>query len=192
MAIKVKHHFLLISEDTLSVAPPPLPSLFSSLLGSLSVVFLSLPKPLLIPPPPLFPPCLPLGSLPTVSFYPLPVSLLTSYLIFFLLLYLPLFQSFTPLPILALLPFFTSFPSFPLSISPSCLAFPQQQQMRFPFTEPPFPASLHLFLPPSLAPSLSHSMHSSLLPLRALFCLNQELKCCILIQTMPAIQSGPV
>lgn len=79
------------------------------------------------------------------------------------------------------LAFSTSFPSTPLRVSPSYLAFPQQQQMRFPFTEPP-----------SLAPSLPCSTHSSFLPLRALFCLNQELKCCILTQTMPAIQSGPV
>lgn len=144
---------------------PPLFSLFTSLLGSLSVVFLSLPisLPLCSSPTPSFPPHLPLGSLPTFSFHPcLPLSLppiphfhLTSPPASFLVPY-PAANS-CPLP----------FPSHPFlsELPPSYLAFPQQQ-MRFPFTEPPFPASLHLFLLLFLASSLSRSMHSSLFPLR--------------------------
>lgn len=144
-------------------------------------LFLSLPFPS-HPPPHLFlPAALLVPSLPFLFICDLRISLLptSSPPHFFTCLYSgPLhrcqFASFSSIP--------------PLSVLPSHLAFPQQQQMRFPFTDPPFLASLHVFLPPSL----SCSMHSSLLPLRALFCLNQELKCCILTQTMPAIQSGPV
>lgn len=138
-----------------------------------------------------FPPYLPPGSLTSSSFHlylplPLPPASSPSHYstCFSLVLYVA--ANFCPLA------FFASFPSTPLSISPSYLASPQQQQMRFPF----YRASL-LCLSPYFPPSLfgspfSCSIHSSLLPLRALFCLNQELKCCILTQTMPAIQSGPV
>ena len=129
-------------------------------------LFLSLPL-CSSPPPPLFlptslPPPLPVSllvSLPTSSFHPNLPLLLPHHLILLSHPHLPLFQSLTRLPILALSPFSASFPP----LRRSYLAFPQQQQMRFPlFTQPPVPASLHLFLPPSLALCIHHSCPSGL------------------------------
>ena len=150
----VKHHFLLISEDTSTVAPSSL-SLFASLLGSLSLAFLSLPKPAFpfSSPTSSFPPCRCLGSFPTFSFHLRPAHLFTSYLISFSLLYLPLFQSLTSLPICLLL-FHSSSLSFALlSRLPAATA---DEISLHRSSLPCLPSCL----PPSLPGSLPFSLHA--------------------------------
>lgn len=152
----------------------PIP--FTSMIG-FSVVFLCLPKPasplilhllLSFLPPSWFPPSLCFSSLPSSLLHPasfyltcLPTSFLVPYLA----------ANSCSLPYIFLS--HSSLNSHLLSCIPSAAN-------KIPFHRTPFPASLHLLLLLLLASSISRLMHSSLSPLRALFCLNQELKCCIL------------
>lgn len=186
--------FILISEDTATAAPACLLSLHLSVWLPPCYLFIS--SRACLPAHPSYSSssssslhCLLPRFFPT--FLSLPTSLLTTYLFCFSL---SLLQSLTPLPIFALSLFFfflaSSFSSFFFIFSPSIS--PSHSNSRW--VAPGFQSLtslssfIFLFLPHTVAASLC----ASLLLLGALFCLNQELKCCIFTQTMTAIQSGTV
>lgn len=191
ISLSATRHFLLVGEDNVEDSPLlsslPLPLCLAPPLLSL---FLSL-SPLLCPPPIFLPTSL------LVPFHSILTFLSPYLLLHFHLTDLPALPptlpyiaanscalAFHPIPFLSL-----SLSELPLLLSRMPAAADEIPSHR---ASPPL-SRLHLFLILSLASSLSPApcIHHSF-PSGALFCLNQELKCCILTQTMPAIQSGPL